>query len=200
MSVHTINGRCKVLRMKMVCLLASICLTLASPLAAQGALAGIAGGAVNSDFRNANTSSKWGATAGVFGAFRANRNIIVTLEGNWTQKGASNTRINYIEVPLMFGAVLPMDNGMGFRLYAGAELDFKVACSSSDVVFNCDAANGTLFTIPFGVLIGKTSRSGTFVGLDIRYAASLTDTFSNIPSLWNRTWYFRLLIGKGPGR
>ncbi len=200
MSVHTINGRCKVLRMKMVCLLASICLTLAGPLAAQGALAGIAGGAVNSDFRNANTSSKWGATAGVFGAFRANRNIIVTLEGNWTQKGASNTRINYIEVPLMFGAVLPMDNGMGFRLYAGAELDFKVACSSSDLAFNCNTANGTLFSIPFGVVIGKTSRSGTFVGLDIRYSATLTDTFSNITALWNRTWYFRLQIGKGPGR
>lgn len=187
-------------RTKIFFLLASICLTAAGPLAAQGALFGIAGGAVNSDFRNASTSSKWGATAGVFGAFRANRNIIVTLEGNWTQKGASNTRINYIEVPLMFGAVLPMDNGMGFRLYAGAELDFKVACSSSDVVFNCNSANGTLFTIPFGVVIGKTSRSGTFVGLDIRYSASLTDTFSNIPSLWNRTWYFRLQIGKGPGR
>lgn len=169
-------------------------------LAQRQAVGGIAGGAVNSNFGNANTSSKWGATVGAFGAFRASRNTIITLEGNWTQKGADNTRINYIEVPLMFGGVVQTGNGVGVRVYAGFEVDFKVACDSEDILFNCNNARSTLWSVPLGILIGRTSPSGTFTALDIRYDFTLTDTFSNIPNLWNRAWYFRLVIGMGQRR
>ena len=57
--------------------------------------------------------------------------------------------------------------------------------------------DGTVWSIPLGILVGKTTQSGMFIGGDIRYSFTLSDTFEDVPDVRNRTWYFRLVLGKG---
>jgi len=37
--------------------------------------------------------------------------------------------------------------------------------------------------------------NGSMFGFDFRYSYGLSDTFSNLSSSHNRTWYFRLMYG-----
>lgn len=177
-------------------------LTLGEPAAAQRAgdtFVGIIGGATLADFGGTNTGSKWGGTAGVFGAFRASRNAVSMLEVLWTQKGDEFTKLDYIEVVLTGGAVVPTQGGGRFRLYAGIDAAFKISCSTTSLASDCTQAKTPIWSIPLGFMVGRTSNNGVFTGLDVRYDLALTDTFRN-RFVWNRTWYFRVMLGKGRGR
>ena len=179
---------------RLVCVLS---LTLATPALAQSAF-GFSLGATNADLRGVDVSSRWGGTIGIFGSFLVNPNLLVALEGNWTQKGAQDVKIEYVEIPLLLGGVLPVGGGVWVRAYGGVEVGFKTSCSTdSGTQLTCDGVNSTVWSIPFGLLVGKTSTSGIYTGLDIRYSVTLTDTFTNVSSVYNRTWYFRFLVGKG---
>jgi len=165
---------------------------------------GIQGGAATSDlFGGAvNTNSRWGGTAGIVMGFRTSRNTVVGLEGNWVQMGGqgaggvNDTRLDYIEVPLLFGGVYPTyNNGVRFRLYTGIAVQFKVNCKSDDSRFDCDRTNSPIWAWPFGLMIGRYTGSGTFFALDVRYSLGLSDTFS-YSIAYNRSWQFRLLLGK----
>jgi hypothetical protein len=93
---------------------------------------------------------------------------------------------------------VPAGKGVGVRAYGGLEVGFKVGCSSDEGVgLVCDGVNGTVWSIPLGILVGKTTQSGMFIGGDIRYSFTLSDTFENVPDVRNRTWYLRLVLGKG---
>lgn len=198
-------------RFRVLCLSALTCLIFASPASAQrggNKMIGIQGGATTSDLfgGGVNTNSRWGGTAGIVTAFRASRNTIVTLEGNWVQMGGkgaggiNDTRLDYIEVPLLFGGVYPTYNdGLRFRLYTGIAIQFKVSCKSDDARFNCDRANSPIWAWPFGFMVGRYTESGTFVALDVRYSLGLSDAFST-SFAYNRSWQFRLILGKAMGR
>lgn len=183
--------------------LAAMLLVTAAPGHAQRAktLVGAIGGATTSDICcTRNTASRWGGTAGLFAAFRASRQTVVSLEALWTQKGGDPVRLDYVEFPLMFGASMPTGNGdWRVRLYTGIGIGFKLSCNSSDssefLTFDCDNSNSTEWTWPFGMMFSHINPNGSMFGFDIRYSYGLSDTFSNLSSSHNRTWYFRLMYG-----
>lgn len=176
-------------------------LSLAQPAHAQVPFVGVSGGATVGDLFGGgiNTSSRWGGTAGLFVGARTTTNTVVQLEGNWVQQGGGDIRLDYIEIPLTFGAALPTASGLRIRGYAGIDLQFKVSCSGQQLVLNCDRANGTVWSVPFGVQFARTTPSGKFAALDVRYSLGLSDAFSNARA-WNRSWQFRLYLGTVVGR
>ncbi len=177
-------------------------LVMGEPAAAQrtgDTFGGIIGGATLADLGGTNTGSRWGGTAGLFGALRASRNSVSMLEVLWTQKGDEFTKVEYIEAIITGGAVVPTNGGGSFRLYAGLDAAFKISCSTTSLANDCTRANTPIWSIPFGFMVGRTSPSGVFTGFDLRYDIALTNTFRN-RGVWNRAWYFRVIIGKGKGR
>ncbi len=177
-------------------------LAVAQPATAQWArnFVGITGGATLSDFGAVNSSSRWGGTAGVSTGFRTSNHTVVSLEANWVQMGGGDTRLDYIDFPLTVGGVALASGGaLRARGYIGVSLGFKVGCSSGTTAFaNCGNANSTQWTLPFGVMIGRWTRPGEFVAVDVRYTTSLSDAFATSLA-YNRSWQFRLLFGKTAG-
>jgi len=193
-----------------------LCLTSTSPATAQRSgrkLIGVQGGATTSDLFGGgiNTNSRWGGTAGLFAAFRTTRNTILALEGNWVQMGGktsvslgndteTNTQLDYIEVPLLFGGVYPTGNdAVRFRLYTGIAIQFNVNCKSSDERFDCNRTKSPIWAWPFGFTVGRYTDNGTFFALDVRYSWGVSDAFDNSWA-YNRSWQFRLMVGKAMGR
>ncbi len=187
-------------------LIAVSILVTAAPGHAQRAktLIGAVGGATTSDICcRINTSSRWGGTAGLFAAFRPNRQTVVSLEGLWTQKGGDPVRLDYVEFPLTFGASMPTGNGdWRIRAYTGIGIGFKIGCSenSSTSTFDCDNSNSTEWTWPFGIVFSHINPNGSMFGFDVRYSYGLSNTFDNLNTSRNRTWYFRLVYGLPMGR
>lgn len=176
-------------------------LVSAIPLQAQRArtLVGVSGGATLSDICcTINTGSRWGGAAGLFAAFRVSRGTVMAAEASWVQKGGQDIRLDYVEIPVTFGASIPTGNGdWRVRAYTGLAFALKVGCNSTSFIerFDCDSAKGSEWSWPFGILFSKVNRNGSFVGLDVRYNYSLSDAFSSLSSSHNRTWYFRALYG-----
>ena len=162
------------------------------------AIVGIAGGATLTDLSNygSSTSSRWGGMAGLFYGRRATRGTGVVLEVNWAQQGGGDTRLDYISVPITFGAAT--GRGMGrVRPYLGVSVDFKIGCSAPSSA-TCNAASGTQWALPLGITFGKANPTGKFVGFDVRYAVPLSHAFDNT-SAYNRSWQFRLVLAKPAG-
>jgi hypothetical protein len=158
--------------------------------------AAVVGGATLSDMAGlaSTSSSRWGATAGLLFGVNTWRTAI-TLEGNYIQKGGGDTRLDYIEVPLTLGAVVPAGGAGRVRLYGGASVGFKVSCDS-DISGICNTAEGTEWGLPLGVQFGRSAPSGgSFFAFDIRYTFALSDAFENT-DIYNRPWQFRLMFGK----
>ncbi len=163
---------------------------------------GITGGASLADLglQSSTTDTRWGGTAGLFGAFRSSGNTIVTLEANWVQKGGSgkdgeDVKLDYIDVPLMFGGVTSLGNtSWRARLYVGISAGFQVSCSSNVPLLDCDQSNTTEFTFPIGLVFANVTRDGRIAGIDVRYSTGLSDTFKTIRSK-TRTWTFKLVFG-----
>ncbi len=195
-------------RFKVSCLAALLCLMITTPAAAQRVgdkYVGIQGGATTSDLYGGgvNTNSRWGGTAGIVAGFRSSRNTVIVLEGNWVQMGgkelagAGDTRLDYIEVPLLIGGVIPTYNGgVRFRAYTGIAIQFKVGCKSE--LLECERTNSPIWAWPFGLMIARVAENGTIVAIDARYSLGLTDVFTN-SFAYNRSWQFRLVLGKFVG-
>jgi hypothetical protein len=163
------------------------------------AVIGLAGGATLTDLSNygSSNSTRWGGMAGLFYGRRLSTGTAGMLEVNWVQQGGDDTRLDYISVPLTFGATT--GRGMSrFRPYLGVSVDFKIGCSATPSAI-CDVASGTQWALPIGVTFGKASATGSFVGLDVRYAVPLSHAFDNT-SVYNRSWQFRLVLAKPAGK
>jgi hypothetical protein len=177
---------------------------LTSPVLAQGPgsnFGGIIGGASLSDlggYFGGSTTSRWGGTAGAFVGHNAGRTALM-LEGYWIQKGGGDVRLDYIEVPVTFGAIAVTGAGAARgRIYTGIGIGFKISCSSDVAEASCNDANGTEWTWPIGFQLASVKDNGTFFGLDIRYSFALNDAFDVI-NAYNRPWQFRLMFGKQLG-
>jgi hypothetical protein len=186
-----------------VLLLMAIAVVSSIPAHAQRpGLFGVSGGATLGDIglTATTTDSRWGGTAGVFGAWRASYNTIVTLEANWVQKGGKglggeSLRLDYIDIPLTFGGSAAMaDQTWRGRLYVGVSLGVRVGCDSDVPGLNCDRANSTDWTFPIGGMLAKTSPDGRLVGVDVRYSIGASDVFDNTRSK-TRLWQFKLIVG-----
>ena len=172
-------------------------LFLATPAEAQFArrYAGISGGATYSNLTNynvANSDWRWGATAGlVLGTVTFDYSF-VELAPSWSQQGGSELRIDYVDIPLLIGGLIPVgDRNVIFRMYGGIALGLKVACNLDTI---CDSAKGSVWSLPVGVSFAKVIGSGRFVGVDGRYAIGLSDPL-DVLRVTGRSWQFRLLFG-----
>lgn len=169
---------------------------------AQRSVVGITGGATYGKIDGSIDSDwRWGGTAGLFAAWRPSRGSNVNLEANWTQKGGNGARLDYIEVPLTIGAAYQLDNGFRTNLYTGIALNLRVGCSTTAEAppgfRDCGRAKSPEWSWPFGVFFG-VERGGKLIGVDARYNVGLSDTFESIFSE-NRTWHFRLVLGRRTG-
>jgi hypothetical protein len=167
-------------------------------LAAQGPgsrFAAVVGGATLSDMAGlaATSDSRWGATGGLLFGVNTWRTAI-TFEGNYIQKGGGDTRLDYIELPLTIGGVVPAGTAGRVRVYGGASVGFKVSCESD--VADCDTVEGTEWGLPIGIQFGRAAPSGgSFFAFDVRYTFALSDAFEGL-DVYNRPWQFRLMFGK----
>lgn len=193
------------MRSKIVSLLALSLMTASVAVAQYGRptfMAGLAGGATLSDFANPDTPSRWGGTAGLF-VGRPTYATLTVIEVNWTQKGgkgANNTRLDYVEVPLTFGGVARTRGGEGrARLYGGISVAFPIGCKS-DLAQLCDRTKSE-WGVPFGLLLGKWSAQERVVGIDVRYTIPLSRAVDLAGfSPYNNSWQFRVFVGRPAGR
>jgi hypothetical protein len=157
--------------------------------------AAVIGGATLSDMAGlaATSDSRWGPTAGLLFGINTGRTAIA-FEGNYIQKGGGETRLDYIELPLTIGAVVPAGTASRVRPYGGVSVGFKVGCESD--IAPCDSAEGTEWGLPIGIMFGRSASSGgTWFGFDVRYTFALSDSFEAL-DVYNRPWQFRLMFGK----
>lgn len=165
-------------------------------------MAGISAGATVSDIEGGafNAEPLWGFTGGLFGAVRASQNLVFELEVNYVQKGGAegpDVRLGYIEVPLLFDALLPLqDDRIHFNLFTGIAFGIRVSCSerSELVLLSCDDARSTEWSWPLGLALGFKSANGNMIGIDVRTSFGLSDTFSTSTAR-NRSLQFRLFYG-----
>lgn len=155
---------------------------------------GFAGGATYSDFTNYNVSTewRWGGTAGVFGGVTTFDYSYVELAPSWSQLGGGDFGIDYIEIPLLLGGMMPVGNRDAlFRLYAGVGINVKLSCAEA---VECDLVNSTMWTLPIGLSFAKAVGNGRFIGIDARYNLGLSDSFE-LAQATQRSWRFGAFFG-----
>ncbi len=190
-------------RFKICALALALGLVAAAPAEAQirRAAVGVTAGATVADLEGGfvNSGSRWGFMGGIFGALRTSRNSTVGLEVSYAQKGGKDVaRLDYIDIPLTVGAVIPTDNDrLNFNFYTGIGLGIKVSCNeeAGGLVSNpCDRAKGTEWTWPVGLAFIARTGNGKYFGLDARYSIGISDALEN-SAIRNRSWQFRALFG-----
>lgn len=171
-------------------------LLLPAPARAQVAtrFVGLTAGATLSDLSagGASSGSRWGFTAGaVTGAVTFDYSFI-QFEPAWTQTGGDDLRLDYLDIPVLIGALVPLGNRSTIlRMYGGVGVGFKLGCKAGSVTaFACGSANGTVWTLPVGISLLREVGDSRFIGLDARYAAPLSNSI-DLGSVKTRSWQFR---------
>lgn len=157
---------------------------------------GIQAGATTSDLAAGGLSSdaRWGITAGLMVGAVTFDYSFVQLEPAWTQVGGGDLRLDYIDVPLLIGAVLPLgDRNTIARLYGGVGIGFKIGCDAGASTFGCGSANSTVWSLPVGLSFIRAFGGSRFVGVDARYAAPLSNSI-DLGFVKTRSWQFRGMI------
>ncbi len=188
-------------RSTMMAAFAAMLIATAPAAAQEETFVAISGGATVGDLYGGvvNTNSRWGGTAGIALGYRNWNYFVTELEGNWVQKGGGDTRLDYIEVPLLFGAVVQSASGIAARAYTGIGIAFPISCSSESANLVCDAKKSPEWAWPIGLQVGRRLSSNRFFALDVRYSIGLSDAFEGArPS--NRSWQFRAIVGFPIGR
>jgi len=176
-----------------------LALVAGAPLQAQFArqYAGLTGGANYSNLSNyggINSDYRWGGTAGIMAGVVTFEYSYVELAPSWSQMGADGAHLDYIDIPLILGGLVPLGGRSTVgRLYAGVSLALKVSCKA-DVTATCDAAKSSVWGLPVGISIAHVIGGGRFVGVDARYNVGLSDVFELI-SVTQRSWQFRAMFG-----
>lgn len=163
---------------------------------------GLSGGATLSDLANAGVSgaSRWGGTAGLVAGTVTFDYSFVELAPSWMQSGGEGLRLDYIDVPVLIGALVPLGGrDMIFRLYGGVGIGFKIGCKTDGATtLGCDLAKGSAWSLPVGISFAKAISGGKFLGVDARYSAPLSDAFEFGTRV--RPWQFRMFFGAPVGR
>ena len=178
-------------------IVAGVLLGAASRSSAQQMVMGVMGGATYSDFENPDTDSRWGGTGGLIFGISTYRSVSL-LEVSYTQRGDSDIRIDYIETGITGGAAVGSPSGARGRFYGGITVSFPIACEGSTIIASafCDGTK-TTWEAPLGLMLGRWSGGGAFVGLDVRYSFPLSDAGFEV---YNNPWAFRLVIGRAKER
>lgn len=112
--------------------------------------------------------------------------ITIQPEVHYTQKGASfeaggvesELALDYIQVPILFKAGLPLAEGFDFDFQFGPSLGFNISCSQSiDDGEDVDCADDTVKGFDYGIIAGGSFAWAAGAGdvlVDIRYDLGLT--------------------------
>lgn len=116
--------------------------------------------------------------------------ITIQPEVHYTQKGASaefdtglgvvetEIALDYIQVPILFKAGLPLAEGFDFDFQFGPSLGFLMSCSSSiEDGEDTDCPDGTYKAFDYGIIAGGSFAWAAGAGdvlVDIRYDLGLT--------------------------
>jgi hypothetical protein len=201
-------------------LFAAAAIGLPSQLDAQTTL-GVKGGIGITDLSVENSegiSSRTSFTGGGFAQFMLGEQFFVQPEVLYAPKGAKYSdlsvegtyELDYVEIPVLFGAQFGVGQGLTPRIFAGPAVSFEVGCSVSGeaegVSASVDCGDFGLETksVDFGVVFG--AGLGIPVGdfdiiIDGRYDLGLTnidDTdyeFESDSSAKNRAWQFMAGVG-----
>jgi hypothetical protein len=195
----------------MICLLAgpaSAQMTMSAGITAGGSYASL-GGDVS------GVSSDIGFAAGAFISFDWHKYFMLTVMGQYVQKGAkdsefSDEKINtdYIEILVPFTATIPVgdDSPVEPRLFAGPTVGFLMNCKfvePGEPDFDCkDITKSTDFGIMFGGGVDFMLGGGAIM-LDIWYNLGLaninddvdSDTFSVKNQVWQAMLGYRFFFG-----
>jgi len=163
--------------------------------AQQISFVGLTGGATLGDLYGGgvNTDARWGGTVGVTAGVRNWNYSVAQVEVSWIQKGGEDTRLDYVEIPFLFGALAETASGNSARAYTGIGVAFPVGCSADGNL--CDTDRNTEWAWPIGLQLGRVVEGGRFVALDVRYSIGLSDAFK-AANVTNRSWQFRLVVGR----
>jgi len=158
-----------------------------SPQAEAQAQFGLRAGLNTSDFAGdgaPNSQAQLGFHGGVTAMFGAGSGLYVQPEVLYSQKGAgvdgqnSSVRLDYIDVPVLLGFSFPTASNLIVRAYAGPQVSFKVAESSTGGVFTADTdfARAVDYGAAFGGDVGarRVGTTSTF-GVGVRYSLGLAD-------------------------
>lgn len=181
-------------------MIASALLAAATTASAQQMVMGLQGGATYSDMENPDSpESRWGFTGGLIFGVSTTRSVSL-LEVSYTQKGDGDHRSDWIELGLTGGAAVGSPSGARGRFYGGITVNFPVACEGTTVATNLFCNEDVIKTdwgAPLGLMLGRWSPSGAFIGIDARYTFPLSDAGGE---WYNNVWTFRLIIGRAKTR
>ena len=164
-------------------LLFAALLCVAAPLAAQpsfGLRAGLNVSTIrpDNDVDLADRSAKLGFVGGVFAEVPVASGVAIQPEVLYTQKGVKrdapneDVSVDYIEVPVLVKAGLPLSDLLDVDVFAGPALAFKMG--SDDSSEPDEASTIRYNSTNLGVVLGAGVASGPF-GVDARYTFSVQD-------------------------
>ena len=160
--------------------------------------AGLTGGATYGKITNdvdLNTDWRWGGTAGLMAGWVTSKYNYVELGPSWSQMGGGAVRLDYVDIPVSSGVLLPLgDRNTILRGYLGVTLSFKVGCTA-EVATVCDAAKSTFWALPIGVSFIRVLGGGRFLGVDTRFTPFPLYHVFNETRAVQRSWQFRALFG-----
>jgi Outer membrane protein beta-barrel domain len=190
-------------------LIALLALVAPVTLLAQGE-AGLKGGVSFGNISNkgvlpGNLDTRTGFAAGLFLGYRVGF-LGVGIEGLYAQRGAksdqslatSQTRLDYIDVPVYVKASLPTPLVQPF-VYAGPQVSFEVRCHTAGDTDCPDAATSGRKKTDYAAVFGAGVRFGG-LGLEGRYVYGLRDlklnTLTSTESYKTRSFLILVSIGR----
>jgi len=152
-----------------------------------GVKAGLNVATLAGDTEEADIGSSVGAVGGVFArlpvsnAFVLQSEILYSVKGFELRASDATVKASYIEVPLLFGLVLPTSSGLNLGFLVGPALSLKISESTSGtfegdpIEVDSDLATSSDFGVALGAQVGAGS-----IGLDLRYTVGLSNTDAGV--------------------
>jgi len=196
---------------RLAVLVFALSLVVATPASAQwtfGAGAGLTFASLSGDVV-ASSNTRVGFTAGGSAEYVLDDIWRVGLEANYVQRGGTSVRfvtsastefvdvdLDYVEVPLLIKAAIPMSGSWTARVYGGLAIAFELSCSvapagspgescgSTELGLN---SNSTEWSLPFGATFSYALSGGSSLGVDLRYVLGVSSTLAAVDAQ-NRTF------------
>ncbi len=156
---------------------------LAAPASAQTTF--LIKGGLNTAFFSgddgAGTDPRLGVAAGAGLRFDVSPSLGVQVEALYSQEGAEDPdnrgtyKMDYLDVPILLRAALPLSPYADAGLYVGPQIGIPVR---SDFVRDNGRVDNVDLQTDIGLTLGADYWSGP-IGIDLRYTTGLTDAFEN---------------------
>jgi hypothetical protein len=200
-------------RLLFALLVAASVVLLVAPLSAKGMMFGIKGGLSEAKFNGSDVgdnSYKAGFVGGAFMNYELTDIFSIQPEVLFAMKGAKfdsagvsfKDKLNYIEVPILLKANLPVSGSIKPSIYAGPAFDFRLSAKASDgeeIDFKDQTAGFDLGIAAGAMVAYQTETASIFV--EGRYEVGLLtiakneDDTGSKPDITNGN--FQIMVGFG---